>query len=170
MAHLDLLTRKWWRLVGREIDLSGEQFWLDAPTVRGSLVADSWLAEEAARYGGVVHEATPGAGLMATMAALDGPGFAADDLAPQVRDFLDLFVFPDGSWVWKDRDDFERAVGDGVLEPHLPALFETEAQRVLIEHAAGQGAFDRTWIDWRPPWRLPLSQLPAPFRPGGSRW
>jgi hypothetical protein len=89
VAHLDLLTRKWWRLVGREIDLGGEQSWLDAPTVRGSLVADSWLAEEAARYGGVVHEATPGAGLMATMAALDGPGFAAADLAPQVRDFYE---------------------------------------------------------------------------------
>lgn len=82
---------------------------------------------------------------------------------------LDLFVFPDGSWAWKDRDDFERAVDDGVLEPELPALFETEAQRVLAEHAAGQGAFNPRWIEWQPPWQHP-PQVPAPFRPGGSRW
>jgi len=83
---------------------------------------------------------------------------------------LDLFILPDGSWLWKDREDFERAVDDGVLEAHLPALFETEAQRVLTEHAAGQGALDPAWINWRPPWQHPLPQLPAPFRPGGSRW
>jgi hypothetical protein len=83
---------------------------------------------------------------------------------------LDMFVLPDGSWSWKDREDFDRAVDDGVLEPHLPALFETEAQRVLTEHAAGQAAFDPAWIDWRPPWQLPTAQLPAPFRVGGSRW
>jgi predicted RNA-binding protein associated with RNAse of E/G family len=83
---------------------------------------------------------------------------------------LDMFVLPDGSWSWKDREDFDRAVDDGVLEPHLPALFETEAQRVLTEHAAGQAAFDPAWIDWRPPWQHPTAQLPAPFRVGGSRW
>ncbi len=83
---------------------------------------------------------------------------------------LDLFVFPDGSWTWKDRDDFERAVADGVLESRLPSLFETEAERVLAEHATGQGAFDPRWIAWEPPWTLPPPQLPEPFRPGGSRW
>ncbi|HEY5785009.1 MAG TPA: hypothetical protein VIT65_09550 [Microlunatus sp.] len=49
LAHLDLVTRKWWRLVGREVDLTGGQSWLAGPTVSGSLVGDSWLTEEAAR-------------------------------------------------------------------------------------------------------------------------
>lgn len=89
LAHLDLVTRKWWRLVGREVDLTGGQSWLAGPTVSGSLVGDSWLTEEAARYGGTVQEVTPGAGLMATMAALDGPGFAAADLSPQIRDLYE---------------------------------------------------------------------------------
>lgn len=88
LGHLDLLTRKWWRLVGREIDLAGAEAWLAGPTVRGSTVGDGWLAEEAARYGGRTHE-DPDAGLMPSMAALDGPGFAAADLAASVRDFYE---------------------------------------------------------------------------------
>ncbi|MFT4166691.1 MAG: hypothetical protein QM650_15740 [Microlunatus sp.] len=87
-GQLDLLTRKWWRLVGRQIDLTQTEAWLAGPTVRGSTVGDSWLAEEAARYGGRTHE-DPDAGLMPSMAALDGPGFAAADLATSVRDFYE---------------------------------------------------------------------------------
>ncbi len=83
---------------------------------------------------------------------------------------LDLFVFPDGSWSWKDREDFERAVDNGVLDARLPSLFEAEAERVLADHAAARDAFDPRWIEWQPPWELPPPTLPAHFRPGGSRW
>ena len=88
MRHrLDLLTRKWWRLVGREIDLDATHSWLHAPMARQSLVADSWLAESARRFGGRVRDDVPDAGLIEDLSVLDGPGFAAADLAPQVRDF-----------------------------------------------------------------------------------
>jgi hypothetical protein len=86
---LDLLTRAWWRRVGRRVDLDGEHAWLDAPTSRGSVVADGWLADAAARAGGEVREDVPGAGLVADLAALDGPGFRAADLAPEVRSFYE---------------------------------------------------------------------------------
>ncbi|GAB3865687.1 hypothetical protein GCM10028801_36500 [Nocardioides maradonensis] len=55
----------------------------------GPTVRDSWLAAEAAYHGGRVEEGVPGAGLMVSMAALDGPGFAAAELAPQVRAFYE---------------------------------------------------------------------------------
>ena len=88
LGQLDLLTRKWWRLLGRQIDLTNDHAWLAGPTVRGSTVGDGWLTEEAARYGGQAHE-DPDAGLMASMAALDGPGFTAAHLAAPIRDFYE---------------------------------------------------------------------------------
>ena len=86
---LDLLTRKWWRAVGRRVDLAGEHAWLDAPMSTGSVVRDGWLEEAAARTGGQVHEQVPGAGLIAHFASLDGPGFDSAGLAPEVRDFYE---------------------------------------------------------------------------------
>ena len=84
---LDLLTRKWWRAVGRRVDLDGEHAWLDGPMSRGPVVRDGWLREWAGRAGGQVHEDVPGAGLVAHWASLDGPGFDSGALAPEVRDF-----------------------------------------------------------------------------------
>lgn len=89
LGHLDLLTRKWWRLVGREVDLAGEHAWLRAPVSSGSVIEDGWLADAALTYGGEVEENVPGAGLMPSMATLDGPGFAAAGLVPPVRDFYE---------------------------------------------------------------------------------
>ena len=58
---LDLLTRKWWRAVGRRVDLAGEHAWLDAPISAGPV------------------------------AALDGPGFDSAQLRPEVRSFHEEF-------------------------------------------------------------------------------
>lgn len=86
-AGIDLLTRKWWRMVGRPVELTGEHAWLDAPMTSGSLVRDGWLADEAARWGGTVEIDDPDAGLIKDFTSLDGPGFRASDLSPQVLDF-----------------------------------------------------------------------------------
>ena len=89
MSTIDLLTRKWWRVVGREVDLDGEHGWLRAPTSRASVVRDAWIAEEATRLGGRVLERVSGAGLIDDLAGLDGPGFRATDLRAEVRDFYE---------------------------------------------------------------------------------
>jgi hypothetical protein len=86
---LDLGTRKFWRLTGRPVDLSGREWWLDAPMSRSSTVTDEWLAEEAARHGGSLGEDEPEAGLLSSMTLLDGPGFDAGRLRPEVRDFYE---------------------------------------------------------------------------------
>lgn len=88
-ALLDPASRAWWRAVGRGVDLEGEHAWLQAPTSSASLVGDTWLAQEADRLDGRVSEGRADAGLMADMAALDGPGFAASDLRAEVRDFYE---------------------------------------------------------------------------------
>lgn len=87
--RLDGLTRAFWRAVGRPVDLAGEHAWLDAPMHAGPVVGDGWLAEAAAALGGRLEEGHGDAGLLASMADLDGPGFDAADLRPEVRDFYE---------------------------------------------------------------------------------
>jgi hypothetical protein len=90
VLHLiDLGTRKFWRTVGRPVHPAGEHAWLRAPTSPGPTVGDGWLEAEARLVGGRIDEDRPGAGLLASMDLLDGPGFRAADLAPQVRDFYE---------------------------------------------------------------------------------
>jgi hypothetical protein len=83
---LDAATRVWVRGTGRRVDLRGAG-WLAGPTGDVARVGDSWLAEEVARLGGRLADG--GAGLLPTMAQLDGPGFDAAKLRPEVRDFYE---------------------------------------------------------------------------------
>lgn len=85
---LDVLSRRWWRAWGREVDLEGEHAWLSAPTVTESVVKDAWLDDAAASYGGELREG-PGTGLIGDLADLDGPGFRAAELAPEIRSFYE---------------------------------------------------------------------------------
>lgn len=54
-----------------------------------SSVADGWLADEAAAIGGALRRDAPGAGLLESMAVLDGPGFSAAHLSAPIRDFYE---------------------------------------------------------------------------------
>jgi len=86
---LDLGTRKFWRLAGREVELTGAEQWLDAPMSDSSRVGQEWVAAEAERHGGPTPCVEDGSGLMPSMAALDGPGFDSRRLRPEVRDFYE---------------------------------------------------------------------------------
>jgi hypothetical protein len=86
---LDIGSRKFWRLAGRVVDLQGRESWLHAPTSRSPKVADGWLEAEATRHGGALDSDDPSAGLLPSMTLLDGPGFDADRLRPEIRDFYE---------------------------------------------------------------------------------
>jgi hypothetical protein len=89
---LDLGSRRFWHVVGRRVDLAGREAWLDAPVSSASRVAGGWVREETARHGGAVEELgvpDPAAGLLPSTEALDGPGFEARRLRPEVRDFYE---------------------------------------------------------------------------------
>jgi len=89
MPRLDRVTRAFWRAVGRPVDLAGEHAWLDAPMHAGPVIGDGWTADAAAALGGRPVEGRGDAGLLPDMADLDGPGFAAADLRPEIRDFYE---------------------------------------------------------------------------------
>jgi hypothetical protein len=86
---LDAGARAWWRLVGRRVDLDGDHHWLDAPACGPGPVGASWLAAEADRIGGTVHEDVVHGGLLPSMSVLDGARFRAADLDPAVRHFYE---------------------------------------------------------------------------------
>ncbi|WP_353950266.1 hypothetical protein V6K52_11525 [Knoellia sp. S7-12] len=85
---LDAGTRAFWRTVGRRVDLDGEHSWLRAPAADSGAIGESWLDAAAASVAGTVGRGE-GGGLVPDLAALDGPGFAADSLDPAVRHFYE---------------------------------------------------------------------------------
>jgi hypothetical protein len=89
MPRLDRVTRTFWRLTGRPVDLAGAEQWLAAPMHDGQTIGDAWLHAAAAAHDGFVRERAEDAGLLADMAHLDGPDFTAADLHPEIRDFYE---------------------------------------------------------------------------------
>lgn len=84
---LDLSTRHFWRAVGRPVDISGDQSWLQSPHTATGAVGDRWLTELDRQ--GLVRAPSSDDGLMESMAALDGPQFDASRVAAPVRDFYE---------------------------------------------------------------------------------
>ncbi|MFC8673917.1 MULTISPECIES: cytidylyl-2-hydroxypropylphosphonate hydrolase [Streptomyces] len=72
--------------------------------------------------------------------------------------FLDITVDPDGSWQWRDEDEFAQAQQDGLMDPEL-AERVWEAGRSAVEVIRAWGPpFSGGWPDWRPDpsWSVPL--------------
>jgi hypothetical protein len=65
---------------------------------------------------------------------------------------LDVVVAPDGTWAWKDEDDFAEAQRLGMFDPAAAAAIRAEGERVIAERPWPTG-----WEDWRPDpgWTLP---------------
>ncbi|MFB6819648.1 DUF402 domain-containing protein [Streptomyces sp. NPDC056347] len=72
--------------------------------------------------------------------------------------FLDISVYPDRSWVWRDEDEFAMAQRAGLMNPGT-ARRVREAGRAAVALIEGWGApFRDGWEHWRPDpqWRVPV--------------
>jgi hypothetical protein len=58
---------------------------------------------------------------------------------------LDILVDPDGTWRWKDEDDFAETQALGVWTPEEAAAIRAEGERVIAARPWPSG-----WEDWRP--------------------
>lgn len=58
---------------------------------------------------------------------------------------LDVLVLPDGSWQWKDEDDFAEARALGAFDDAKAAAIRAEGERVIAAKPWPTG-----WEDWRP--------------------
>ncbi|MET9350752.1 cytidylyl-2-hydroxypropylphosphonate hydrolase [Streptomyces termitum] len=75
--------------------------------------------------------------------------------------FLDISVYPDRSWLWRDEDEFAQAQRAGLMDPALAARVRAAgAAAVALVEAWGQ-PFRDGWEEWRPEsdWSVPV--LPA---------
>ncbi|MFF8970567.1 DUF402 domain-containing protein [Streptomyces sp. NPDC014995] len=72
--------------------------------------------------------------------------------------FLDICVYPDRSWGWRDEDEFAQAQQDGLMDAAVAERVR-EAGRSAVEVIRAWGApFDDGWQHWRPDpsWAVPL--------------
>ncbi|MDO5082736.1 hypothetical protein EII34_04755 [Arachnia propionica] len=84
LSRIDAATRQFWRVVGRPADLDGEHAWLDATISPRGGRGNAWLDGLAAV--GRVRAPEVGDGLL-DLRELDGPGFDAGELHPEIIDF-----------------------------------------------------------------------------------
>jgi len=83
---------------------------------------------------------------------------------------IDIWVKPDRSWEWKDRDDYQQVLDDHTLNPAVREGIDIEAAQVLDELEAGIGPFAENWLSFRPPADWPRPRLPETHAWGGSAW
>jgi uncharacterized protein DUF402 len=63
---------------------------------------------------------------------------------------LDLIVRPDGSYRWKDVEEFEQLARAGRLPPGEAAAVRAEARRVAAALDRGERWWDESWAGWQP--------------------
>jgi hypothetical protein len=68
---------------------------------------------------------------------------------------LDIWVYPDGCWEWKDEDDLAESVKLGIFTSEEAAAIREEGERVLTEWP-----FPTGWEEWRPDLAWAVPQLP----------
>jgi hypothetical protein len=82
---------------------------------------------------------------------LHAPIVERDGVLDTMDHALDVFVEPDGTWRWKDEDDFAEAQALGVFTPEEASAVRAEGERVIAARPWPTG-----WEGWRPGSDRPL--------------
>lgn len=82
-------------------------------------------------------------------------GFDTMDLA------LDVVIFADGTWRWKDEDELDTFVDRGVLDDALATSLRLEGPDVVLRARRNEPPFKEPWPFWQPDPAWPTPALPA---------
>ena len=63
---------------------------------------------------------------------------------------LDLVIHPDFSFEWKDEDDYQKAIDNGVIIPEWTQEIEMAKKEVFNNLEKRQYPYDRSWLNWMP--------------------
>ena len=74
---------------------------------------------------------------------------------------LDMIVNPDLSFVWKDEDDYRKAIDHGIILPEWVAGIEDAKHEIFEKLAKRQYPFDGAWLNWVPDPNWEPPKLPA---------
>jgi predicted RNA-binding protein associated with RNAse of E/G family len=91
-------------------------------------------------------------------------GLATKDLV------LDMWINPDRTWEWKDQEDLELAVAEGIFPPRYRAELDQEAERILTELDERRPPFTEDFSRFQPnpAWATPV--LPRTHAWSGDAW
>ncbi|GAU65211.1 FHA domain-containing protein [Streptomyces sp. NBRC 110611] len=74
--------------------------------------------------------------------------------------FLDICVYPDRRWEWRDEDEFAQAQQDGLMSPAQAAEVRSAGRAAIAQITAWRSPFVDGWEDWRPDPAWGIPQLP----------
>ena len=71
---------------------------------------------------------------------------------------LDVIIWPDRTWYYKDEDEFEYLVAHGLIDETKAKHARDEALRVIGRAQADEPPFSEDWGEWKPDpsWGLPV--------------
>ncbi|MEU6621796.1 DUF402 domain-containing protein [Streptomyces litmocidini] len=75
--------------------------------------------------------------------------------------FLDISVYPDRSWLWRDEDEFAQAQRAGLMGPEQAARVLAAGQEAVELITSWGTPFADGWEAWRPDPSWPVPTLPA---------
>lgn len=52
-----------------------------------------------------------------------------------------MWISPDHTWTWKDQDDYDTAIAEGLVDASTRRHFEREADQILAELRSGKDPF-----------------------------
>ncbi|MEW2249934.1 DUF402 domain-containing protein [Streptomyces sp. NPDC006975] len=74
--------------------------------------------------------------------------------------FLDIEVQPDGTWQWRDEDEFAQAQRDGLVDASLAGRVRAAGLEAVEAIRAWGPPFSDGWQHWRPDPAWPVPALP----------
>ncbi|MEU3750873.1 MULTISPECIES: DUF402 domain-containing protein [Streptomyces] len=75
--------------------------------------------------------------------------------------FLDISVYPDHSWLWRDEDEFAQAQRAGLMDPEQAARVKAAGSRAVEQIRSWGTPFADGWENWRPDPGWPVPRLPG---------
>jgi hypothetical protein len=73
---------------------------------------------------------------------------------------LDVQIAPDGSWNWKDEDEFAVVQRRGLFSPAEAKAIRAEGERVIAAAAQNRWPFNAGWEHWQPDPAWPVPTIP----------
>lgn len=63
---------------------------------------------------------------------------------------LDLIIYPDFSFRWKDEDDYQKAIDHEVIMPEWTQAIEIAKNEIFNKLEKRQYPYDGSWLNWMP--------------------